>query len=192
MKEDKIMFEAKFDGQLFKVPEVKQSASTTYEFWHQPLGHTNLDPKLYDIKLPPKPDDFHCESCTEAKLTKSPCPTTVNKNRKKFDLIHSDLSGPFSVSSYGRSLYYITLIDDATRYSWVKFLKKKSSTTQILMDFIAEIELQYNMTPKSFRTNNDGEYISNELNDHLRQKGTVHQYTPPYSPESNGVAERLN
>ena len=48
------------------------------------------------------------------------------------------------------------------------------------------------MTPKSFRTDNGGEYISNELKDHLRQKGIVHQYTPPYSPESNGVAERLN
>jgi hypothetical protein len=74
------MFEAKFDGQLFKVPEVKQSAYATYEFWHQALGHTNLDPKLYDTKLPAKPDDFHCDSCTKAKLTKSPRPTTVNKN----------------------------------------------------------------------------------------------------------------
>jgi transposase InsO family protein len=71
-------------------------------------------------------------------------------------------------------------------------MKKKSSTTQILKDFIAEIELQYNMTPRSFRTDNGGEYISNELKDYLKQKGIVHQYTPPYSPESNGVDERHN
>jgi hypothetical protein len=108
------MFEAKFDGQLFKVPEVKQSAYATYKFWHQALEHTNLDPELYNTKLPVKPDGFHCDSCTKAKLTKSPRPTTVNKNRKKFDHIHSDLTGPFSVPSYGGSLNYITLIDDAT------------------------------------------------------------------------------
>jgi hypothetical protein len=114
MRRDIIMFEAKFDGQLFKVPEVKQSAYATYEFWHQALQHTYLDPKLYDTKLPAKPDNYRCDSYIKAKLTKLPRHTTVNKNRKKFDLIHSDLSGPFSVPSYGGSLYYITLIDDAT------------------------------------------------------------------------------
>jgi transposase InsO family protein len=71
-------------------------------------------------------------------------------------------------------------------------MKQKSSTTQILRDFIDETELQYNITPKSFRTDNGGEYISNELKDYLKQKGIVHQYIPPYCPESNGVAERLN
>jgi transposase InsO family protein len=71
-------------------------------------------------------------------------------------------------------------------------MKKKCSTTQMLKDLVAEIELQHNMTPKSFPTDNGSEYISNELKDHLRQKGIVHQYTTPYSPESNCVAERLN
>jgi transposase InsO family protein len=71
-------------------------------------------------------------------------------------------------------------------------MKKKSSTTQILKDFVAEIELQYNMISKGFRTDNGSEYISNDQNDYLKQKGIVQQYTPPYSPQSNGVAERLN
>ena len=71
-------------------------------------------------------------------------------------------------------------------------MKKKSSTTQIIKDFIAEIELQYSSTPKGFRTDNGGEYVSTELKDYLRQKGIVHQFTPPYSPESNGMADRLN
>jgi hypothetical protein len=67
MKGNKIMFEAKFDGQLFKIPEVKHSAYATYEFWHQALGHVNINPKLYDTELPAKPESFHCDSCTTAK-----------------------------------------------------------------------------------------------------------------------------
>ena len=81
----------------------------------------------------------------------------------KLNLIHSDLSGPFPVPSYGKSSYYITLIDDATRYSWVKFMQQKSETLKIIKDFIAEIELQYEQIPKRLRTHNGGEYDSNNL-----------------------------
>ena len=171
---------------------MKHSAFSTYEYWHQALGHVNINPKLYDTKIPEKPDNFHCDICTKSKLTSSPHHTTVDKNRKKLDLIHSDLSGPFPVQSYGKSLYYISLIDDATRYTWVKFMQQKSETTKIIKDFVAEIELQYEKTPKRLRTDNGGEYVTNDLKEFLKQKGIVHEFTPPYSPESNGVAERLN
>jgi len=53
-----------------------------------------------------------------------PGTSTLEKGRKKLDLAHSDLSGPFPVPSYGNSLYYITLIDDATRVMWVRFMKQ--------------------------------------------------------------------
>jgi transposase InsO family protein len=46
--------------------------------------------------------------------------------------------------------------------------------------------------PKAFRTDNGGEYVTKDLKGFFELKGIIHEFTPPYSPESNGVAERLN
>jgi len=83
-------------------------------------------------------------------MTQSPRTTSSKEDRKKLDLVHSDLSGPFPFPSYGNSLYYITLIDDATRVAWVQFMKPKSETTHVVKDFVAEMELQIHKTPAAF------------------------------------------
>src|SRR6185503_815241 len=54
------------------------------------------------------------------------------------------------------------------------------------------METQHGKTIKAFRSDNGGEYISNELMAWFNSKGILHEFTPPYSPESNGVAERIN
>ena len=45
---------------------------------------------------------------------------------------------------------------------------------------------------KSLRTDNGGEYISTEFKEYLKLRGIHHELTVPYTPEQNGVAERLN
>jgi transposase InsO family protein len=44
----------------------------------------------------------------------------------------------------------------------------------------------------AFRTYNGGEYIAKDLTGFFVSRGIIHEFTPPESPESNGVAERLN
>jgi len=124
-KGTKVMFEAVFDGNLFKIPEISYSAHITYNFWHQALGHlapSSMDKALTlysDADITAKPTDFICSSCVESKMTRNIRPSTSRKDSNKLDLVHSDLSGPFPVPSYGNSHYYITPIDDTTRVSWV-------------------------------------------------------------------------
>jgi len=197
-KGTKVMFEAVFDGNLFKIPEITHSAHITYGFWHQALRHltpSSMDKasRLYsDADIPAKPKDFICSSCVKSKMTRNPRPSTSRKDRNKLDLVHSDLSGPFPVPSYGNSLYYITLINDATRVTWVRFMKQKSETTKIIKDFVTEMEHQHHKSPKAFRTDDGGEYVTKDLKGFVESKGIIHEFTPPYSPEPNGVAERLN
>ena len=45
---------------------------------------------------------------------------------------------------------------------------------------------------KRLRTDKGGEYESNPFNTFCEQHGIVHETTPPYSPESNRVAEIKN
>jgi len=197
-KGTKVVFEAVFDGNLSKIPETAHSAHITYDFWHQALGHlapSTMDKSLQlysDADIPARPTNYVCSSCVKSKMTWTPQISMLKKDRKKLDLVHSDLSGPFPVPSYGNSLYYITLINDATRVAWVRFMKQKSETTKIVRDFVAEMELQNHKTPAAFRTENGGVYVTKDLKGFFESKGIIHEFSPPYSPESNGVAERLN
>lgn len=149
---------------------------------------------------------FNCPACMMAKSTHHvPKPThhtsqnrhpatesTTPHNRRRLDLIYSDLCGPFPIPSLGGSIYYISFIDDVTRVTWVQFLKRKSDASTIIKNFTLEMETQYDAHIKAFQTDNGGEYINHDLLAFFKSKGIKHRLTPPYSPESNGVAERLN
>jgi len=199
VKNGKTTLQAVSDGSLFKVPEKTDTALLTYDYWHQALGH--LGPSSMEKAkhlyadanvIPSRPANFHCDACSKAKQTRSPRSPIPRVAREKLDLIHTDLCGPFPSPSYGGSLYYITFVDDATRATWVRFLKRKSDTSQCIKDLVKEMETQHGKTIKAFRSDNGGEYISKELMAWFNSKGILHEFTPPYSPESNGVAERIN
>ncbi len=198
-KGNKTFIEAVYDGTLFKIPEVNDSAFLTYDFWHKALGHLapssieKARPSYLDANvIPQPPKDFHCEDCAIAKSTHAKPRSTEKKVTQKFDLIHTDLSGPFPVPSFGGSLYYMSLIDDSTRTTWIRFMKHKSETTKLVKDFVTEMETQHGIRIKRFRCDNGREYINKELDNALKAKGILIDPLPPYSPESNGVAERFN
>jgi len=71
-------------------------------------------------------------------------------------------------------------------------MKQKSETTKIIKDFVAEMELQQHKTPRAVRMHNSGEYVTKDSKGFFESKGIIHVFTPPYSPGSNRVAERLN
>jgi len=197
-KGTKVVLEAVFDRNLFKIPVISQSVHITYDFWHQALGHSapsTMDESLQlysDANIPAKPVNYISSSCIESQMTWLTQMSALKKDRKNLDLVHSNLSGPFPVPSYVNSLYYITLIDDATRVAWVRFMKQKSETTKIIKDFVAEMEHQNHKTPAALWTDNGGEYVTKDLKGLLTSNGIIHEHSPQYSPESSGVEERFN
>jgi len=68
----------------------------------------------------------------------------------------------------------------------------KSETTKVIKDFVTEMEHQYHKALKAFRMDNGGEYVTKDLKGFFESKGIIYEFTPPYSPESNSVAECLN
>ena len=44
----------------------------------------------------------------------------------------------------------------------------------------------------ALRSDNDGEYMSEEFQSFLKEKGIAHQLSVAYCPQQNGVAERMN
>lgn len=58
------------------------------------------------------------------------------------------------------------------------------------MEFVSLMNNQFGMKPKKFNADRGGEYMHNELKSYLDQEGIEFQFTSPYTPQLNGVAER--
>ena len=108
------------------------------------------------------------------------------------DLIHSDLCEMNGLLTRGGKRYFMTLIEDATRYCYIYLLKTKDEAFHYFKNFKAEVENQIERKIKRLRDDLGGEYISNEFSQFCAEHDIIHEVTPPYSPQSNGVAERKN
>ena len=109
------------------------------------------------------------------------------------DKIHLDLVGPMAVHSrHGSFQYFQAGIDVGTRLSIVTLLRKKSDALTVSKVAIASLEVEAKTNLKSLRTDGGGEYTSAAWKSYVQDKGISHELTAPYSPQQNGMAERLN
>ena len=97
-----------------------------------------------------------------------------------------------SVHARGGFIYFITFIDDYSRFRYLYLMRYKSEAFEKFKEFINEVEKQLGINIKSLRLDRDGEYLSQEFLDYLRDNGILSQWTPPYMPQHNGVAKRRN
>ena len=96
-----------------------------------------------------------------------------------------------AVPTRGGNKYFITFIDDCTKYCYVYLLKSKDEAIEKFILYKNEVENQLKKKIKALRSDRGGEYVA-PFADLCAKSGIVHECTPPYSPQSNGVAERKN
>ena len=108
------------------------------------------------------------------------------------EIIHTDLCGLMRIQSKGGAKYFLTLIDDATRWCEVRFLKKKSDVLEEFKKFKNLDETQKGRKIKCLQSDNGKEYCNREFDAYLEKCGIVRRLTIPHTPEQNGVAERKN
>jgi IS30 family transposase len=76
--------------------------------------------------------------------------------------------------------------------TWVYFLKAKSEDFEKFVNFQHMVENETREKVASLRTDNGGEFTSTEFNDYCRNNGIMRQLTSSYTPQQNGVTERMN
>jgi len=96
------------------------------------------------------------------------------------------------VLSHAQSRYFVTFIDDYSRFTWVYFLHSKANVFSIFQTFVALVETQFSTKIKILRFNSGGEYMSHDFQSFLQQKEIISQRSCPYTPQQNGVAEHKN
>jgi hypothetical protein len=104
--------------------------------------------------------------------------------------VYTDFWGPFNVSTLGRARYMLTFTDDYSRKSWIYLTKTRTELYDRFTEWRAEVEKQSGKQVKALRSDGAGEYRS--LAQQLRGQGITFELTTAYTPEQNGVAERLN
>jgi hypothetical protein len=107
-------------------------------------------------------------------------------------LVHSDVFGHVSILSLGKSMYYVSFIDDFSRNTWIYFLRNKFEVFDYFKEFTALVENQTEKRIKVLRTDNGGEFHGNEFEELCNKYGIARQKTTPYTPQKNGVVERMN
>ena len=174
--------------------------------WHLRLGHPGLSTMQHMSSkglIPPLLATEYevikaCEVCVSAKLSQSshqPESVSTKMCKQKLERVHMDIVGPIAVlSNHGRFQYFQSSIDVATRYSVVSLLKLKSDALSAAKKSLSMLESESGNRLKSLRTDGGGEYTSSEWKAYSEMPGHEfdHQTTAPYSPEQNGLCERLN
>jgi transposase InsO family protein len=108
------------------------------------------------------------------------------------ELIHFDICEMNGVLTKGAQRYFMTMIDDASRYCYVYLLKTKDDALNCFKSYKAKVENQLEKKIKCFRSDCGGEYFSNEFDLFYAEHGIIHDRTPSNSPQSNGIAKKKN
>ena len=192
--------------------------SVEMEVWHRRLAHLNpitiaeMSSKnvVQGLNLSTeKPKLNTCKGCIMGKAHRSQIPkSSSNKSTRLLELVHSDVNGPIETPSLGGSIYFVTFIDDYSRWTVLYTMKRKSDTFECFKKYhayaerhtgskIASINVARRVEKtkeqlKALRTDNGGEYISLKFKEYLESHGIQHQLTVAHTPQQNGVAERMN
>jgi transposase InsO family protein len=133
-----------------------------------------------------------CASCVLGKHARTPFPARTEHRENSLELVHSDLAEA-NVTSLGGGKYVLTFTDDATNHGTVFILANKNALTVLnaFEEYQAWAERQSGCKIKEIHTDRGKEYMG-EMIKYLKSQGIEYNPTAGYSPQSNGVAERMN
>ena len=134
-----------------------------------------------------------CKGCAKGKQKRNAFPRNeATRSSELLGIVHSDVCGPMQTVSVGGNRYFVTFIDDKSRFVAVYYMKSKDHVLQKFKEYEAMVTNVTGKKIKVFRSDNGGEYNSREFNEFLTSKGIVKQRSIPRTPQQNGIAERMN
>jgi hypothetical protein len=167
--------------------------------WHRRLGHLNFDHiiklrnngAVKDLLNISKPYNSVCKPYQIGKLTHTQLKSkNFPSTKTPLKLVHMDLCGPSRKEGIRKENYFMLIIDDYSRLTWVVLLKEKSEAIEKLKVFKALTENQIGKILKVVRSDRGGEFSSWNFKYFYDKHGIKREYTIPKTPQQNGVVER--
>ncbi|GJT80592.1 retrovirus-related pol polyprotein from transposon TNT 1-94 [Tanacetum coccineum] len=165
--------------------------------WHRRLNHLNFG-TLNDLArkdlvrgLPRLKfeKDHLCSVCQFGKSKKATHkPKTINTIMEVLHTLHMDLYGPLRVQSINEKKYILVIVDDYSRFTWVKFLRSKDETPAFIINLLKQLQVGLNKTVRFMRTDNGTEFVNTDLTDYYESVGITHEKTAPLFLWAEAVA----
>ncbi|GJX99097.1 retrovirus-related pol polyprotein from transposon TNT 1-94 [Tanacetum coccineum] len=157
---------------------LSKASKTKSWLWHRRLSHLNFGainhlarhglvrglPKLKFEK------DHLCSACAMGKSKKKPHkPKSEDTNQEKLYLLHMDLCGPMRVASVNGKKYILVIVDDYSRFTWVKFLRSKDEAPDFIIKFLKMIQLRLKVPVRRIRIDNGTEFVNQTLREYYEK-----------------------
>ncbi|GJW39214.1 retrovirus-related pol polyprotein from transposon TNT 1-94 [Tanacetum coccineum] len=180
---------------------LSKASKTKAWLWHRRLSYLNfgainylaknsLVRGLFKLKFE---KDYLCSACAMGKSKKKTHkPKSEDTNQEKLYLLHMDLCGPMRIESVNGKKYILVIVDDYSRFTWVKFLRSKDEAPDFIVKFLKMIQVRLKATVRRIRTYNGTEFVNQTLHEYYEKVGISHETSVARSPQQNGVVERRN
>jgi len=86
----------------------------------------------------------------------------------------------------------MVIVDDYSRWSWVKFLKSKDDSYDVFSKFCIQIQSEKELKILKVRSDHGGEFENETFEIFCEKHGIIHEFSSPRTPQQNGVVERKN
>ena len=176
----------------------------SWEIWHRRLGHPSPTAMYRLVKecmvkgvsipetLLKQCKSRRCECCILGKQSHLPFPLSETQTSRPLELVHADICGKMEQETNNGGRYFLSVLDDLSKYSEVVILRKKSEAKHALIEILTRWENITEVKVKYLRTDGGKEFTGKLVTDFCTSKGITHQVTPRHTPQSNGKIERLN
>ena len=157
---------------------LEETANQSVVTWHRRLGHAPIN-SFKDIKnsvadphvLPIELNEISCVVCDKSKMTRKISRETGNSCKEILEKNHSDVAGPFPTKSLGGKFYYVSFIDEYSRYTEIKFLTHKNEVESATKEYIRRMKNQTGKQVKVFKSDNGSEYTAHSLINFFQLEG---------------------
>ncbi|GJW28993.1 integrase, catalytic region, zinc finger, CCHC-type containing protein, partial [Tanacetum coccineum] len=119
-------------------------------------------------------------------------PKSKNTIIEVLHTLHMDLCGPIRVHNINGKKYILVIVDDYSRFTWVKFLRSKDETLEFVIKFLNQIQVGLNKNDRYIQTDNGTEFVNQVLTEFYESVSIFHQKFVPRTPRQNDIVERQN
>ncbi|KAJ9544385.1 hypothetical protein OSB04_024092 [Centaurea solstitialis] len=166
--------------------------------WHRRLSHLNfkglnklvlgnLAIGIPDLRFQ---QEHLCAACQLRKMKRVSHKSKLEHGTEKpLQLIHMDLCGPMRVQS---KKYVLVMVDDYSRYTWVRFLRSKDEAPEIVISVLKEVQVNLQSQVQKIRSDHGTEFKNKVLGGYLESVGSKHTFAAVRTPQQNVVVERRN
>ena len=163
------------------------------KLWHLRLGHAlplrAVTRHVRDGLLPHvECASVDCESCAKGKFKRSFQGSLTSEDR--IGALHVDTKGRIETESVNGHKYFLTIVEEHSRFLAVRPLRSKAEASAEVMKFTRYFERQTGRKVKRLHTDGGSEF--KRAADDLQDMGVEVEYTTTYTPQSNGLAERAH